>query len=206
MFIRYSPLPSPRYRHFNTTLVIVYQYKKPGRLSVKEDFNTTLVIVYLSTQSIWDLWVHYFNTTLVIVYPDGRMCRSRSNAHFNTTLVIVYRFRSTEEPLQGSYFNTTLVIVYRSRRFHGFFIFFDFNTTLVIVYETRNHGFMRSVRPRRQISDKLPASNRVLQLLYPMLLRHARLPAGPIHYKSSMSVILTTVLRGSSFSSITSKQ
>lgn len=82
----------------------------------------------------------------------------------------------------------------------------DFNTTLVFVYETRNHGFMRSVRHCRQIYDKLPASYRVLQLLYPMLLRHARLPAGPIHYISSMSVILITVLSGSLFFSTISKQ
>ena len=82
----------------------------------------------------------------------------------------------------------------------------NFNTTLVTVYETRNHGFMRSVRHCRQIYDKLPASYRVLQLLYPMLLRHARLPAGPIHYISSMSVILITVLSGSLFFSTISKQ
>ena len=40
----------------------------------------------------------------------------------------------------------------------------NFNTTLVIVYETWNHGFMRSVRPFRQISDKLPASQGALRL------------------------------------------
>lgn len=50
----------------------------------------------------------------------------------------------------------------------------------VFVYETRNHGFMRSVRPLRQIYDKLPAPDRVLRLLSPMFLRHARLPAGSI--------------------------
>lgn len=84
----------------------------------------------------------------------------------------------------------------------------DFNTTLVFVYETWNHGFMRSVRPFRQISDKLPAFYGVLRLLCHLFLgtKIARLPAGPIHYISSMSVILITLSRGSSFSSITSKQ
>lgn len=125
--------------------------------------------------------------------------------NIDTTPVIVYPESNQFLITSWTYFNTTLVIVYQSPE--AFLsVGLHFNTTLVIVYETRNHGFMRSVRHCRQIYDKLPASYRVLQLLYPMLLRHARLPAGPIHYISSMSVILITVLSGSLFFSTISKQ
>ena len=79
-------------------------------------------------------------------------------------------------------FNTSNVFIYHMAEWTGYPPEDNFNTSNVFVYETRNHGFMRSVRPFRQITDKLPASNRALRLLSPLFLRSARLPAGPLHY------------------------
>ena len=146
-----------------------------------------------------------FNTTLVTVYRTLTcVLRKRIAFQYNSCYCL-----SGHERLWNVLaidFNTTLVTVYQKTGNGSQRRALYFNTTLVTVYETRNHGFMRSVRHCRQIYDKLPASYRVLQLLYPMLLRHARLPAGPIHYISSMSVILITVLSGSLFFSTISKQ
>ena len=100
--------------------------------------------------------------------------------NFNTTLVFIYLYCSEMYlsllPFQyNSCFYLSKIAMAPIPRLS------DFNTTLVFIYETRNYGFMRSMGPFRQISDKLPTSNGVLRLLSTLFLltKIARLPAGP---------------------------